>query len=180
MSVAPQVLNHLNQQHIHFDQLLHPYSETALSTARVSHIPSRCMAKAVVLESQRPAASWRNRGASPIFGKEDYVMAVIPADNRLLLHRINNLLKMDLKLVAENKLLHLFTDCAPGAIPIDAAPYAMRSVWDIALQDEDTLYFEGGDHETLVCVQKEALPALNPGGCYAAISYCPQDMPIHA
>ena len=44
----------------------------------------------------------------------------------------------------------LFPDCENGAVPAVGAAYGLSSIIDDSLDDVDDIYFEGGDHKTLV------------------------------
>ena len=48
------------------------------------------------------------------------------------------------------KLGELFADCKPGAIPPVGAAYGIKTYWDEELGTRAEVYFEAGDHQTLV------------------------------
>ena len=50
---------------------------------------------------------------------------------------------------------NLFPDCEVGAVPILGTPYRIACVIDKRLDGADDIYFEGGDHRTLVHVSGE-------------------------
>jgi Ala-tRNA(Pro) deacylase len=44
----------------------------------------------------------------------------------------------------------LFADCDRGAVPPVGEAYGIPTVWDDSLGDLPDVYFEGGDHRTLI------------------------------
>jgi Ala-tRNA(Pro) deacylase len=81
-----------------------------------------------------------------------YLMAVIPANHRLDLEEMGEYFADEMALASERNLEKLFPDCAPGAIPPVGDAYGIRTFWDTHLGDCRDVYFEGGDHRTLVHV----------------------------
>ena len=53
-------------------------------------------------------------------------------------------------LAKEADLVQVFDDCLPGAVPAAAPAYGLDALLDESLKGQTELYFEGGDHETLV------------------------------
>ncbi|HEX9814323.1 MAG TPA: YbaK/EbsC family protein, partial [Myxococcota bacterium] len=106
---------------------------TSLDTARSACIDEGALAKSVVLEDER-----------------GFVLAVLPASRRLELGRVRNELGRSLHLSQENDMVRLFPDCALGAVPALGAAYGLQTVVDASLEGREEVFFEGGDHETLV------------------------------
>ena len=50
----------------------------------------------------------------------------------------------------------LFPDCEIGAVPPVGAAYGLTTLLDASLEDRDEVFFEGGDHETLVRMEGSA------------------------
>jgi Ala-tRNA(Pro) deacylase len=111
----------------------HSASMTSLDTARNACIDEASLAKSVVLEDDR-----------------GFVLAVLPASRRLELDRVCRKLGRDLHISQEYEMVRLFPDCALGAIPPLGSAYGLATVVDVSLEDRDEVFFEGGDHETLV------------------------------
>jgi Ala-tRNA(Pro) deacylase len=138
MAVAGKVARFLEDHHAPFDLLHHKHAITASSLAKAGKISGERLAKAVVLK-----------------GKHGFALAVLPASRRLLMSELNRLLGEELDLANEEEVEVLFSDCDPGAVPPLADAYGLQSVVDAALDDEPEIYFEGGDHESLVHVKGE-------------------------
>ncbi len=133
MSVSICVKDYLTGQRVKYDTLIHPTTQDAAHTAQAAHVPGDRVAKAVVLEDEN-----------------GYVMAVIPASHKLDLEAVGRELNRNLALTQEPKLVDLFRDCEPGAIPALGQAYGMETVVDRSLADNPAVYFEGGDHLSLV------------------------------
>lgn len=133
MSIAYRVQDYIAEQALPWDPVPHRASHSSLEAAQLAHVPPDAVAKAVVLED-----------------RDGYVLAVLAAHRRLDLPEIGAALQRDLWLASEPQLLELFSDCALGAVPPVGAAYGIPTVWDQSLGDKRDVYFEGGDHCTLV------------------------------
>ena len=112
---------------------VHSTSTTSVDTARRARIDEESLVKSVVLEDDR-----------------GFVLAVLPASCHLELDRIEKKLGRTLRISSERDVIRLFPDCALGAVPPLGAAYGLPTVIDSSLEDRDEVFFEGGDHETLV------------------------------
>jgi len=135
MAIATAVQEYLEQEHIGYDVVTHVPTLDAVHTAEAAHVPYHELAKAVVLEDDR-----------------GYLLAVIPASRRVDLHSISQELGRELMLADEVTLAELFADCELGSIPPLGPAYSMDSVVDSSLVDNPNVYFEGGDHFSLIHV----------------------------
>lgn len=133
MSIAYRVQDYIAEQALAWDPIVHPASQSSREAARLAHVPSERLAKAVLLEDS--------------FG---YVLAVTAADHRIDLREVGAVLRRELRLAGESALRTLFSDCAYGAVPPVGAAYGIPTVWDARLGEQPEVYFEGGDHRTLV------------------------------
>jgi Ala-tRNA(Pro) deacylase len=140
MAVAITVKQFLSNRNVSYETLFHDRTETALESASVAHIPAESLAKAVLLTSS----------------SGEFLLAVLPATHHLEMDRISQYLGIDVYLASEDDMAELFTDCAVGAIPPAGKAYGLKTVWDDSLSNIDDIYFEGGDHNTLVHVNKDA------------------------
>ncbi|MGO4682659.1 aminoacyl-tRNA deacylase [Hyphomicrobium sp. 2TAF46] len=59
-------------------------------------------------------------------------------------------LQQPVGLASEAEIATVFTDCALGAIPPVAGAYGLQAVMDDSLEGFDDIYFESGDHRTLL------------------------------
>lgn len=133
MSVAYRVQDYIAEHDVPWDSVSHDASQSSIETARLAHVPPDRVAKAVVLEDD-----------------DGYVLAVIAAHRRLNLSEFAESLQRDLRLASERDLPGLFSDCLPGAVPPLGEAYGIPTVWDEDLGEQPDVYFEGGDHRTLV------------------------------
>ena len=138
MSVSPSVQHYLEDTEINFDVIKHGFSRSAYDTACAARIPAAKMIKTVVLRDL-------------IDGH--YILAMIPANHKLKLSWVNQVLGRNLVLAREMELSELFPDCRLGAIPALGQPYGLHMVWDNALHQQRDMYFEGGDHEALIHIR---------------------------
>jgi len=138
MSISTRVTSYLDEQDIKYDTLNHFHTNTAAGTALAAHILSKSMAKAVVLEDH----------------DNHHLMAILPADKKLSLLKLNKTLDLDLHLADEEQVSTMFSDCEDGAVPAVGQAYNMNSIYDEALDELDDVYFEAGDHETLIHLTK--------------------------
>lgn len=154
MSLANRVADYLTTEGISYDLVSHSHTDTSLASARSAHVPETCVVKSVVLEDDQGT----------------YVMAVIPANRRLKISMLNKMLDRNLGLATEDELGALFSDCDLGAVPPLGRMYGMDLVWDEKIGDLKDVYFEGGDHESLVHMTGSAFKTLMRNERYGEIS----------
>ena len=133
MSLSRVLESYLSERDATYTVEVHSASTTSVDTARRARIDEESLVKSVVLEDDR-----------------GFVLAVLPASCRLELDRIRNKLGRRLQLSSECDVIRLFPDCALGAVPPLGAAYGLPTVIDSSLEDRDEVFFEGGDHESLV------------------------------
>jgi len=90
-----------------------------------------------------------------------YLMAVLPANRHLDMSKVRHG-KQDWELTSEQKVGGLFRDCELGAIPPLGAAYGMSMVIDPELTRQEDIYFESGDHESLVHMEMDQFLRLVP------------------
>jgi Ala-tRNA(Pro) deacylase len=133
MGMAMKLRDYLNSNSVPFEVLNHAHSSTSMQAARASKVPADRLAKAVVVEDDRHC-----------------MMAVLPASRRLRMHELEASNGRTIRLATETELTELFKDCEPGAVPPVGLAYGMETILDDSLMSQRELYFEAGDHETLV------------------------------
>ena len=133
MGVAMTLQRYLDDNHVSYDVVTHRTTGCSTMSAQSSHISGNSLAKGVVLKSD---------GA--------YVLAVLPATRQVELARLQDLVGGPVTLATENEASQLFPDCQQGAVPALAVAYGIPAVVDGKLDDCDEIYFEGGDHRSLV------------------------------
>lgn len=139
MPIATSIQAYLDREHVKYDVLVHPLTQDAAHSAELAHVPGDQLAKAVVLEDDN-----------------GYLMAVLPASHKLDLRALGRELNREgLTFAAEQELTTLFRDCECGAVPPLGPVYDIDTVLDRSLADAPTIYFEAGDHLTLIRLKGE-------------------------
>jgi Ala-tRNA(Pro) deacylase len=133
MSIAMTVDKYLRQLQVPYHILPHYRTGSSLETARVAHISAHQLAKAVLLEDDA-----------------GYLMAVLPASERVHLGMLREQLGRAVGLATEREVMEVFKDCDMGAIPPLGPAYGVPMIVDEELTREPELYFEGGSHVDLV------------------------------
>lgn len=153
MTLAPTLADYLSRHGTRYALEHHVHSFCSLESAREAGVDEESLAKSVVLQDDR-----------------GYVIAVLPASRRLELERVREELGRALHLSRELDMATLFPDCEQGAVPPIGAAYGIPTVIDANLEARDEIYFEGGDHETLVRVEGAAFLDLLEGATVAEIA----------
>lgn len=141
MAIAMTLRDYLAKNDIDYETVTHPYAASASRAAEQSHVSGEQVAKAVLLK----------RG-------QDYVLAVLPASHRIMFDALRDCLDKDVTLATEEEIEAVFTDCELGAIP--PVGYGLEVLIDQGLTLDSDVYFEGGDHATLVRVAAESFAKL--------------------
>ena len=135
MTIARRLKAYLDGEAVGFETIAHPRTATASETAQAAHIPGDDLAKTVVIHDEK-----------------GYVLAVVPSTHRVDLAALNEILDRDIDLASEAEVTELFADCDSGAAPPVGAAYGVEVVLDRSLLGKERVWFEGGDHRTLVSV----------------------------
>lgn len=143
MAIAITLHDYLKDHEIDYDLVPHTATATSTRTAEVSHVPRRRLAKGVVIKT-----------------KKGFLMAVVPASHHVALRKLGSWLKRPVCLATEEETARLFEDCEVGAIPPIGAAYGLRTVMDERLSGKMDIYFEGGDHRTLVHIPNQQFDKL--------------------
>lgn len=133
--IAVTVQRYLNDCGIDYEVVEHARTMSSSRTAEVSHVPGDRLAKAVVLKSDG-----------------GFTMAVLPASCHLRMGEIRGYLERPIGLATEQEVGQLFEDCELGAIPPLGHPYGMAMIVDDSLNEQPEVYFEAGDHMSLIHV----------------------------
>jgi Ala-tRNA(Pro) deacylase len=132
MSIAPTLQRHLDSN-VTYDVMMHDATMSSTRTAQACHVSGECLAKAIVLR--------RDGG---------YMLAVLPASHHIRLADLKRQVGNDVALADESELRKLFPDCALGAVPAVGECYGLDVIVDDSIQERPDVYLEGGDHMTLV------------------------------
>jgi Ala-tRNA(Pro) deacylase len=90
-----------------------------------------------------------------------YLLAVLPASHRISLPELRMELGEDVDMASESNIDALFWDCAHGAVPPVGECYGLDVIVDETIDQQPEIYFEGGDHLTLVHMSQSQFARLN-------------------
>jgi Ala-tRNA(Pro) deacylase len=153
MALATSLQQFLDRQSIPYRLIEHAHAATMREVAHCAGVPEACVVKAVLVEDD-----------------DGFMLAAVPASCDVELDRLSRAVKRPVELATESDIMSLFTDCARGALPPLGSAYGVEVVVDRRLDAMADLYFEGGDHRTLVHVTGEDFRRLMPEARHARIS----------
>ena len=133
MAIAIKLKQYLDNEHVNYELIQHSYADTSMQTAQNAHISGENIAKAVLLHDD-----------------EGYLLAIVPATHKVRLGKLHKKFKRYLSLADESDIHALFDDCSIGAIPPLGKAYNMDVIYDDTLNKRKDVYFEAGDHTSLV------------------------------
>jgi Ala-tRNA(Pro) deacylase len=133
MGIAMTLAQYLAERGVKYDIVEHPHTATATESAKTSHVSLDRLAKAVVLK-----------------GEDGFALAVLPASGHIQFGQLREQLGTEVDMASEEQIETLFHDCERGAVPALGSAYGLRVIVDDSLASEPEIYFEGGDHASLV------------------------------
>ena len=154
MSIAHNLATYLDDQAIHFTTIEHPESHSTQDSARSANIPLHQMIKAVLLKH-----------------KNNYLVALIPADHRLDLHTINSILQSHWTMASQDDLSKVFQDCDLGSVPAIPAAYHLSAIWQDCIQSADNVYMESGNDHALISMNNRQFMSLISTQAHGNISH---------
>jgi len=143
MPIANTLKRYLDSSNIKYDLLSHPFSRSSMGTAEEAKVPGHQLAKGVIFKD-----------------RQGYLMAVLPTPLHVDITALNEITGRNLELIEEDEVGRLFADCDLGAIPPFGNAYQLEVVLENALFDEDSIYFEAGDHRELIQVDGDDFKSL--------------------
>lgn len=148
------IKNYLTKNGIAFEILpQHSSSTIGLGSVRYTHVKGHLIAKPVIFHDAT-----------------GYLMAVVPANERVKVGKLNRMLNRDMSLSSEADLRSLFTDCDSGAIPPIGTAYGILSIIDDDLLQCSDIYFESGNHCELIHIKGCDFHKLMEGAPHSKIS----------
>lgn len=130
---ACELNRYLDRTGIAYDVVNHRPTSSSMRTATACGIPADCLAKAVVL-----------------LDDDGYFVAVLPASHHVHFADLEDDGHWPVRMATEQEIAELFPDCATGAVPPIGAAYGLDTIVDESIAEVPEIYFEGGDHTTLV------------------------------
>ena len=153
MAIALTLERYLDAHNVKYDVIAHAPTNSSMQTAKTCHISGDRLAKAVLLRDD-----------------VGYALAVLPASHQIRLAELKRQFGDDVDLATEREIEDLFQDCARGAIPAVGECYGLDLVVDDSIDEQPEVYFEGGDHATLIHMSKAqfaGLTATARHGCFS-------------
>ena len=154
MTIAQTVEKHLKDRGVNYDVITHSPTGSSSESAQRAHVSGDRIAKGVVV---------KDRG--------EYLLAVVPGEHYLDLKSLGEHLNRDLQMADESELGKLFVDCKEGAVPALGVAYGLTTLVDESLLNQPELYFEAGDHESLIHVQEADFEILMEGAEFSTFSH---------
>ena len=133
MGIATSLRAFLDAHHLGYETVGHHHTDSAQQTAAAAHLPGDKVAKSVLLKDG-----------------DTYLLAVLPSTHRVHLGELHRVLNRHVGLATESEVAAVFSDCDVGAIPAAGLLYNLDTVVDDALLEQPDVYFEAGDHEQLI------------------------------
>ena len=142
---AASIVEYLDAQGVDHTLIEHHPTMSAAEEARATGEPAHKVAKTIVLE---------DRGG--------YVLAVVPGDERLDLHKLRELLgaTKTLRLATEAEMADLFPSFEVGAAPPFGTGFPKLEVVDRRLLEEDRVLCAAGDHRHSVILDPSEIARL--------------------
>jgi Ala-tRNA(Pro) deacylase len=136
------VVAFLQGEGINYELIEHEPTMSAAAEGRATHVPADQVAKTVVLHD----------GSA-------YVIAAIPASQRLDLHKLRDALDAprQLRLASEEEIARDFPSLEVGAVPPFGPMVPAAEVIDRALLDQQQILCPAGDHRHSVLVDPHAI-----------------------
>jgi Ala-tRNA(Pro) deacylase len=138
MSVSQKLKDLLDRNQIRYQVIPHPPVFTAQETAQAIHTPGRQLAKTIVL---------RHGG--------NLALAVLPAQSKVVLERLDSLLGGGVELAAESDFARAFPDCELGAMPPFGNLYGLPTYVDESLTRDREIAFNAGTHTEAIKIAFE-------------------------
>ena len=152
MTIAPQLRQYLDEANANYDIVEHKPTLSALETARSCDIPAQRLAKAVLLDTS----------------DDDHLLAVLPSDRKVELAELRSELGSKPRLSEESEVGKLFKDCELGSVP--PVGYGVTTIVDDSLSEQPDVYFEAGDHKSLVHMDRAEFSRLTENARHGQFS----------
>ncbi len=125
------VTDYLEGQGVYYELVEHQPTMSAAAEAQATHRPKNQVAKTVVAQD-----------------RSGYVLAIVPASERLDLHKLRDLLgaTKSLRLASEDEMARDFPMIEVGATPPVGPMLPRAEVLDERLMQEDRILCAAGDH----------------------------------
>ncbi|KGJ96317.1 aminoacyl-tRNA deacylase [Colwellia psychrerythraea] len=148
MNTSTRLTRYLIEKSIPYQEIEHFHSNSSICSAITANISLKQIAKAVLLKNH----------------EDKKLMAILPAAHKISLSALNKNLHGCFRLMKEQEVYQVFSDCNHGAVPPAAEAYHLSMVCERELDQLAEVYLEAGDHETLLRVSQEDFKAIMSSG----------------
>ena len=131
----------LSKQNVTYDAIAHRETYDAQRLAHTLHTPGKEVAKTVLLRAD---------------GGYTYIVAVLPATKDVDFDKVSAAFggcKIDL--ATEDEIKQRCPDCETGALPPFGTQYAMKTLVDTSLSEDEEIIFEGNTHHEAIRMRYE-------------------------
>ncbi len=128
-----RVSQYLSDQHIPFEEMVHPPAFTAQKLARFLHIPGRQVIKSILLK-----------------GPQGFFLAVLPASHVIDLGPLSARFGGTVRMATVAELREHFPDCEWGALMPFGRLYDLPTILETAIPLEMTIVFEAQQHAVAI------------------------------
>lgn len=134
MPIPAHISKFLDSQHVPYQSFTHSRAYTAQGIAQAQHMSGKKLAKVVM-----------------VVAGDKMIMAVVPANHRVDLERLGQILGADsIRLATEEEFKGAFSECELGAMPPLGNIYHL-DVWiDERLKSYPTISFNAGTHAEII------------------------------
>jgi Ala-tRNA(Pro) deacylase len=130
MAKIGDMVDYLKRNGVSYEIIEHVAAFSAHEVAVASHVQDKDLAKTLV-----------------VLADDKYCMVVMPADHRLDMHKLGEIIKAKhVHLAQEENLKSLFPDCELGAMPPFGNLYALEVYMDKVLVTDDKIVFNACSH----------------------------------
>lgn len=133
MGIAISLKQYLDGRGVPYEVMTHERTHCSSETAHASSINEDNLAKGVLIRRE-----------------DGYLLAIVPASCHVQIEALGKWLQEAIELATEMEASVIFGDCELGSVPPVADAYGLMAVMDDKLESSSDIYFEGGDHCTLV------------------------------
>lgn len=134
----------LDEAKISYEVYTHPLAYTAQKIAEKQHVSGKELAKVVMLEVDN-----------------QLVMGVVPGNLKVHVNAARaNLHPSTLRLATEDEFTSRFPECEIGAMPPFGNLFGLKVVVDPALEKDEYIYFNAGNHAQTVRMKYKDFAAL--------------------
>ena len=153
MGIATSIRHYLDGRGVPYRLVRHARAVTSSQIAGASDVAEENLAKGVLLKR-----------------RDGFILAIVHASCHVRLEALGEWLDQPVGLATEEEVAVVFDDCEYGCAPPVAGAYGLQAVMDDRLEGFNDIYFEAGDHCTLVHVNGRDFRKIQAGVPHAEIA----------